>query len=169
MMKFKTSRNTTQSIRTLVVGGKLSGLGGDTLKDIVDEGVHDGHSLLGDTGIRVDLLQHLVDVRRVGLDTLLVLLAGGGSLLGAGSLLGRLLGWSLIKKRRVGELRMRRTTQIQQFTARSFPLRFSCGKRRHRQHIPWPFWTMKNDKVKRVLLKLSQLVFVARDDVAALS
>jgi hypothetical protein len=40
-------------------------------------------------------LQHLVDVRRIGLDTLLVLLAGSGSLLGGGSLLGRLLGWSL--------------------------------------------------------------------------
>jgi hypothetical protein len=43
----------------LVVGGKLSSLGRDTLKDIVDEGVHDGHSLLGDSGIGVNLLRTL--------------------------------------------------------------------------------------------------------------
>ena len=30
---------------------------GNTLKDIVDEAVEDGHSLVGDTGIRVDLLE----------------------------------------------------------------------------------------------------------------
>lgn len=65
----------------LVVSGQLASLGSDTFKDIVDEGVHDGHSLLGDTGIGVDLLQHLVDVRRVGLDTLLGLLASAGGLL----------------------------------------------------------------------------------------
>jgi hypothetical protein len=64
----------------LVVGGQLSSLRGDAFKDIVDEGVHDGHSLLGDTSVRVDLLQHLVDVRRVGLDTLLGLLASSSSL-----------------------------------------------------------------------------------------
>ena len=32
---------------------------------IIDEGVHDGHALLGDSHIRVDLLEHLVDVRGV--------------------------------------------------------------------------------------------------------
>jgi hypothetical protein len=64
----------------LVVGGQLSCLTGNTIKDIIDEGVHDGHTLLGDTGIGMDLLQHLVDVGRVGLDTLL------GSLLVTGSL-----------------------------------------------------------------------------------
>ena len=31
---------------------------GNTLKDIVDEGVKDGHRLVGDTGIRVHLLEH---------------------------------------------------------------------------------------------------------------
>lgn len=31
-------------------------------KTYVDEGVHDGHGLGGDTGIRVHLFQHLVDV-----------------------------------------------------------------------------------------------------------
>jgi hypothetical protein len=39
----------------LVVSGKLSSLGGDTLEDIVNEGVHDRHTLLGDTSIWVDL------------------------------------------------------------------------------------------------------------------
>ena len=75
----------------LVVSSKLSGLGGNTPEDIVDEGVHDRHSLLGDTGIWVDLLEDLVDVRRVGFGTLL------GSLACCGLLwcLSRLLGWSL--------------------------------------------------------------------------
>jgi hypothetical protein len=57
--------------RLLVVRGKLSGFRGNALKDIVDEGVHDGHALLGDTRIRVNLLEDLVNVRRVRLDTLL--------------------------------------------------------------------------------------------------
>ncbi len=55
----------------LVVGSKLSSLGSDTLEDIVDEGVHNGHSLFGDTGVRVYLLEDLVDVRRVRFYTLL--------------------------------------------------------------------------------------------------
>lgn len=33
----------------------------------VNEGVHDGHGLGGDTGIGVHLFQHLVDVDLVGL------------------------------------------------------------------------------------------------------
>ena len=45
-----------------VVGSKLSSFGGDSFENVIDEGVHDGHSLLTDTGIRVHLLQHLVDV-----------------------------------------------------------------------------------------------------------
>ena len=49
----------------LVVLGKLAGLGTDALEDVVDEGVHDGHALLGDSCVGVNLLQHLVDVRRV--------------------------------------------------------------------------------------------------------
>ena len=76
----------------LVVGGKLSCLSSNALKDIIDEGVHDGHSLLGDTSIWVDLLQDLVDVRRVGFSTLLGLGLAGSSLLGC---LGRLLGGCL--------------------------------------------------------------------------
>ena len=35
---------------------------GDLLEDVVDERVHDGHRLGGDTGVRVHLLEHLVDV-----------------------------------------------------------------------------------------------------------
>jgi hypothetical protein len=78
----------------LVVSGKLSGFGGNALEDIVDEGVHDGHTLLGDTSIGVDLLEDLVNVRGVALRALLFLSAGT-SFLGNGSLLGRLLGGSL--------------------------------------------------------------------------
>ena len=75
-----------------VVGGKLTRFTGDTFKDIVDEGVHDGHTLLADSSIGVDLLQDLVDVRRVRFHALLGLAAAGTSLLGR---LGRLLGGCL--------------------------------------------------------------------------
>ena len=78
--------------RLLVVSSELSCLSGNALEDIIDEGVHDGHSLLGDTGIRVDLLEDLVDVGGVRFDALLatLLLVGGGLL---GSLGRSLLGW----------------------------------------------------------------------------
>jgi hypothetical protein len=56
----------------LVVVGEARGLGRDPLEDVVHEGVHDGHGLGGDAGVGVDLLQHLVDVHRVGLLPLLV-------------------------------------------------------------------------------------------------
>ena len=42
-------------------------LGGNPLKDVVDEGVHDGHGLGRDAGVGVDLLQDLVDVDGVRL------------------------------------------------------------------------------------------------------
>ena len=51
----------------LVVVSQTGGLGGDTLKDVAHEGVHDAHSLGGDTGVRVYLLQDLVDVDGVTL------------------------------------------------------------------------------------------------------
>jgi hypothetical protein len=76
----------------LVVSGELSGFSGNALKNVVDERVHDAHSLLGDTGIRVDLLEDLVDVRRVRFSSLLALLGASGGLLGG---LGGLLGGSL--------------------------------------------------------------------------
>ena len=79
----------------LVVSGKLSGFSSNALEDIVDEGVHDAHSLLGDTGVGVDLLQDLVDVRRVTLGTLLATLGAASGLLGWCCLLGRLLGGCL--------------------------------------------------------------------------
>lgn len=51
----------------LVVVSETAGLGGDALEDVVDEAVHDAHGLGGDSGIGVDLLQHLVDVDSVAL------------------------------------------------------------------------------------------------------
>ena len=70
----------------LVVGGKLASLTGNALEDVLDERVHDGHSLLADAGVGVDLLEHLVDVGGVGFGVLLValLLAVGGGLDGLG-------------------------------------------------------------------------------------
>ena len=53
--------------RLLVVVSQATGFGGDTLEDVVDERVHDGHGLAGDASVGVDLLQHLVDVDGVGL------------------------------------------------------------------------------------------------------
>jgi hypothetical protein len=65
----------------LVVGSEFASFGGDTFKDIINEGVHDRHTLLGDTGIRMDLFQYLEDVRRVRFDTLLGLLRSTSSLI----------------------------------------------------------------------------------------
>ena len=78
----------------LVVVGETGSLGGNALEDVVDEGVHDGHSLGGDTGVRVDLLQHLVDVDRVRFlpPPLLLLVALGDRFLGLACLLGGLSG-----------------------------------------------------------------------------
>ena len=64
----------------LGVSSELGGLRSDSIKDIVDERVHDAHASLGDTGIGVDLLEDLVDVRRVSLGSLR--LSGGASLFG---------------------------------------------------------------------------------------
>ena len=58
----------------LVVVSQLGGLGGDPLKQVIDERVHDAHGLGGDTGVRVHLLQDLVDVDSIGLLPLLLLL-----------------------------------------------------------------------------------------------
>ena len=66
----------------LVVAGELGRLGGDLLEDVVDEGVQDGHTFLGDTSVRVNLFQYLVDIRRVGFYTLLGFTALSTSLLG---------------------------------------------------------------------------------------
>ena len=63
--------------RLLVVSGQFRGFSRDLFEDVVDEGVHDAHRLGGDAGVRVHLLQDLVDVDLVGFDLLL------GGLLGA--------------------------------------------------------------------------------------
>ena len=58
----------------LVVVSQTGGLGGDPLEQVVDERVHDAHGLGGDTGVRVDLLEDLVDVDGIGLLPPLLLL-----------------------------------------------------------------------------------------------
>lgn len=50
-----------------VVSDESGALSGDLLEDVVDEGVHDAHGSLGDTGLWVDLLEDSVDVDREGL------------------------------------------------------------------------------------------------------
>ena len=56
---------------TLVVVGKTGSFTGNSLKDVVDERIHDAHSLAGDTSVWMDLLQDLVDVDGVTLTSLL--------------------------------------------------------------------------------------------------
>ena len=46
----------------LVVVSQFGGLGGNSLKDVIDKGVHDAHGFGGDASVRVDLLENLVDV-----------------------------------------------------------------------------------------------------------
>lgn len=65
--------------RPLVVMGETGGLSGDSLEDVVDERVHDAHGLGRDSGVRVDLLQHLVDVDGVRFLSLLLLFLVSGS------------------------------------------------------------------------------------------
>ena len=82
----------------LVVAGELAGLGRDALEDVVDERVHDAHALLGHAGVRVHLLQHLVDVAGVGVTGLAAplvatLLAALGAF--AGRSLGHVESWGL--------------------------------------------------------------------------
>jgi hypothetical protein len=62
-----------------VVGGKLPCLAGDPIEDIVDEGIHNGHSLFGNPRVGMDLFQNFVNVRRVRFDAFLrpFLVTGG--------------------------------------------------------------------------------------------
>jgi len=76
----------------LVVLGELSGLSSDAVEDVVDEGVHHGHALLGDSSVGVDLLQHLVDVGGVGLHRFALALLGSSLLGGLCGFLGGGLG-----------------------------------------------------------------------------
>ena len=50
----------------LVVLAKASCLTGDTSEGVRDEGVEDGHGALGDSGVRVYLLEDAVDVDVIG-------------------------------------------------------------------------------------------------------
>ena len=63
-----------------VVLAEAASFGREALEDVVDEGVHDGHGLLGDTGVGVHLLEHTVDVRGVRFDALLAAFVGGALL-----------------------------------------------------------------------------------------
>ena len=73
----------------LVVVGKAGSLSRDSFEDVIDERVHDGHGLGGDASVRVNLLQHLVDVDGIGfLSLLLLFLVAGGT---GGLSLARLL------------------------------------------------------------------------------
>jgi hypothetical protein len=81
--------------RATVVMSETRRLGGDALEDVVDEAVHDRHRLAADAGVRVDLLEHLVDVDGVALATLPVafLVARAHGLRLAGGLLRTLACW----------------------------------------------------------------------------
>ena len=48
----------------LVVVGQFGSLGSDTLEEIIHKGVHDAHRFGGDTGVGVDLFQHLKDKKK---------------------------------------------------------------------------------------------------------
>ena len=78
----------------LVVMSKTTGLSSNTLKNVVDERVHDRHSFGAHTGIWVHLLENLVDVDSVRLTplALLLLISLGDRLLGLTGLLGGLSG-----------------------------------------------------------------------------
>ena len=67
---------------------QLASLSSNSLEEVVDEGVHDGHGLGGHSGVGVHLLQHLVDVDGVGFLPLLLalLIALGDVLLGLAGL-----------------------------------------------------------------------------------
>ena len=54
----------------LVVVSQTGSLSSDSLKEIIDKGVHDAHGLGGDTSVRVDLFQDFIDVDSIGLLTL---------------------------------------------------------------------------------------------------
>ena len=61
--------------------GKAGSFGGDALEDVVDERVHDVHGFAGDTSVRVNLLQHLIDVDSIAFfslsPSLLLSISGG--------------------------------------------------------------------------------------------
>ena len=91
--------------RLLVVMGKAGSFGGDALEDVVDERVHDAHGFAGDTSVRVNLLQHLVDVDSIAFPSLssplLLSISNGFSLSGFFlAFLSCNFGWHLGKSQR---------------------------------------------------------------------
>jgi len=58
----------------LVETDELAGFGGDPGERVPDKGVQDGHGPLGNSGVRVDLLEDTVDVDVVGLARLAAVL-----------------------------------------------------------------------------------------------
>ncbi|KAI5399451.1 hypothetical protein KIW84_064703 [Lathyrus oleraceus] len=97
----------------LAVTSKARRFLSELLEDVIDEAVHDSHSLAGDSDVRMNLLKNLEDVDLVGLNALLaslLLLVGGGSilwdlLLGFGGwclLCGLLFRWLLLSLGRHG-------------------------------------------------------------------
>ena len=52
---------------TSVVVSQTGSLSSNTLEDVIHKRVHDGHSLAGDTCVRVNLLHHFVDVDSIAL------------------------------------------------------------------------------------------------------
>ena len=57
----------TRDCRALVVVSQAARFGSDSLKDVVDEAVHDAHGFAGDASVGVNLLQDFVDVDGVAL------------------------------------------------------------------------------------------------------
>ena len=86
-----------------VVVGKSGSLSSNALKDVIHKGVHDRHGLGRDASVRVDLLQHLVDVDAVAFPPppLALLVPGTGGLCLAGGLLCSLgcslFGWHVCR------------------------------------------------------------------------
>ena len=76
--------------RSLVVMGQTRRFGSDAFEDVVDEAVHDAHRLRRDASVRMDLLQHFVDVNGIALLplALLLLVSFGNVLLCLSGLLG---------------------------------------------------------------------------------
>ena len=74
----------------LVVMGKAGSLSRNSFEDVIHERVHDAHGLGANSGVRVDLFQHLVDVDGVGLLALMTAFLSvlGGSLGGLAGFLG---------------------------------------------------------------------------------
>ena len=72
-----------------VVAGQVASLLAHAAEDVVDEGVHHGHTGLADAGVGVHLLEHTVDVGGVGFHAALAALVSGVldalALLGHGS------------------------------------------------------------------------------------